>query len=448
MQTSTKRIFLFAGVTTLTIIVAALLVNIFERQQEARLSYLKIVDIPEGTVDPSVWKQNFPREHDAYIQTMRTSEMVEYSKYGRYGGSENFSHLDKAPDLTRLFAGYPFSVEYNEERGHMHSLSDMLSTQRLGDKKPAACLHCHAGGVFQIIDSFGPQEYYNRLAKDVVTTNRLSHPVVCIDCHNPQTMDLRVTRPGFKEAMARRGIDLSNATRQDMRLYVCAQCHVEYYFKGPGKYLTYPWDNGLSVDSIEAYYDREQFSDWTHAETKSPMLKAQHPEYETYSTGIHARSGVTCADCHMPYKREGAVKITDHWIRTPLENITNACLTCHRQSEEEMKGRVLQIQDRTFELLSRAEKATISAMDAMIEAMKEGGDDESLKSARQLHRRAQFRWDFVSAENSMGFHSGGETARILGDAIDYARQAEIEVYRARKQSAAKSKASSGSPAGR
>lgn len=422
--------FLFILSFVLTVSIAALLINIFERKQEAKLKYLKIIDIPENELDPLVWKQNFPREYDSFRMTMQTRELVQYSKWGRYGGSENFSKLDKHPDLKRIFSGYAFSVEYNEERGHMYSLQDMLSTQRLGEKKDAACLHCHAGGIFQVIDRLGPEEFFSSRALDIKEKYDLKHPIVCADCHDPKTMELRVTRYGFKEAMRRRGIDLSKTTRQEMRTYVCAQCHVEYYFKGPHKILTYPWDKGLNVDQIDEYYREIEFSDWVHAETKAPMLKMQHPEFEIWSTGIHARSGVTCVDCHMPYQREGAVKVTDHWVRTPLANMTNACLTCHRFNEDEMRSRVLEIQDKTYALLTRAERAILDAMDAIKKAMEAGVDDEGLKSARELHRKAQMRWDFVSAENSMGFHSPQEVARILGDSIDYARQAKIAAYEA------------------
>jgi formate-dependent nitrite reductase cytochrome c552 subunit len=117
-----------------------------------------------------------------------------------------------------------------------------------------------------------------------------------------------------------------DASRQEMRSFVCGQCHVEYYC-GPKTTLFYPWNNGLKVEQIERYYDAYKFPDghdfydWTHEETGAGVLKAQHPEFETWSQGIHARSGVACADCPMPYKREGAMKVSDHWVRSPLINV-------------------------------------------------------------------------------------------------------------------------------
>lgn len=429
MNTRTKRWLTFGGSILVTILVAALLINIFERQQEGRVTYMKIVEISPGDPDPEVWKVNFPREYEAYMRTVRTSEMDEYSKWGRYGGSESFSKLEKHPDYRRLFAGYPFSVEYREERGHMNALKDMLASPRLGDEKPGTCMTCKSSQVPAFVEQYGAELFYKTPVKELVEKHGFKHSVVCADCHDSKTMELKITRIAFKEAMQRRGIDISKASRQEMRSYVCGQCHVEYYFKGPGKYLTFPWDQGMVLDSIDAYYEKEGFSDWTHAESKAPMIKMQHPEFEIWSTGIHARSNVSCADCHMPYRREGAIKITDHWIRSPLGNLTNACLTCHRQSETEMRERVLQIQDRTYGLMQRSERAIISAIDGIKAAMQVGATDEELKAARQLHRKSQMRWDFISAENSMGFHSSQEVARILGDAIDYARQAELEAYK-------------------
>jgi nitrite reductase (cytochrome c-552) len=222
-----------------------------------------------------------------------------------------------------------------------------------------------------------------------------------------------------------------------MRSFVCGQCHVEYYFKGDGKLLTYPWANGLKADQIETYYDQTAgHTDWTHPTTGAKLLKAQHPEFETWSQGIHARSGVACADCHMPYKREGAIKISDHHVRSPLLNVARACQTCHRFPEDELKSRAEAIQDRTKTLLIRAEEATLDLIRAIEAARAAAGSDGTaatsdarLEPARKLHRRAEWRLDFVAAENSMGFHAPQETARLLAEAIDFARQGQVDVFR-------------------
>jgi nitrite reductase (cytochrome c-552) len=197
--------------------------------------------------------------------------------------------------------------------------------------------------------------------------------------------------------------------------------------------VTYPWANGLTADQIEAYYEAEGFTDWVHAETGSKVLKAQHPEFEVWSQGIHARAGVACADCHMPYQRVGALKVSDHWVRSPLLNVNRACQPCHAVPESELHARVLNIQDRHHALLQRAAQATTDMLDAIIAAKKAGAAEGDLKTAAALHRKAQWRLDFVAAENSMGFHAPQEMARILGETIDFARQGQLEADRATRK---------------
>jgi nitrite reductase (cytochrome c-552) len=223
-----------------------------------------------------------------------------------------------------------------------------------------------------------------------------------------------------------------NASRQELRSMVCGQCHVEYYC-GPKTTLFFPWDNGLKVEQIEQTYDNYKFADghrffdWKHARTGTEALKAQHPEFELWSQGIHARSGVSCADCHMPYMREGATKISDHHIRSPLLNISRACQTCHRFPEEELKARVETIQQRNFDLMSRSEDALVALIGDVEAAKKAGVPDEALTKVREFHRKAQWRVDFINAENSMGFHAPQEAARILAEAIDYSRLSQMEL---------------------
>ena len=163
------------------------------------------------------------------------------------------------------------------------------------------------------------------------------------------------------------------------------------------------------------------------------MLKAQHPEFEMWSQGIHARSGVACADCHMPYMREGAIKISDHQVRSPLLNVSRACQTCHRFPEEELKARVAVIQDRTKALMDRAEDAVVQLIGELESARKDGIDPARLQPVAELQRKAQWRVDFVNAENSMGFHAPQEAARILAEAIDFARQGQLAARDVRAQ---------------
>ncbi len=421
-----------AATAAATWAVVTLLLNISHRKDEGAYQYLKLVEITEETIDPELWGKNFPRAYDGYL---RTSDIIRT----RYGGSEAFSKLDTDPAWKRLFAGYAFGVDYREERGHAYSLEDQKTTLRTSQfKQPGACLQCHAGGMKQVYEKVGNGDLQKGFAEVCAMPldtawKFVTHPIACIDCHDPKDMKLRVTRPGFLNAIklvkAISGIPdydpNTMATRQEMRTFVCGQCHVEYYFKGEGKLVTYPWHNGLKMDNAEAYYDSIGFKDWTHKETGAPMLKAQHPEFELWNQGIHARSGVACADCHMPYMREGAAKVTDHHIQSPLLNVSRACLSCHHFPEDEMLARAEAIQTRTIDLLNRGEIAVLALCDAIVAAVQRGATDADLAEARALHRKAQWRLDYISAENSSGFHAPQESARILAEAIDYARQGEL-----------------------
>lgn len=428
-------VILSLAVATATFLVTMLLINVQERKQEARETFVNLANLSENTTDPFEWGKNFPREYDGYKRTVDTQRT-------RYGGSEAYDRLKADPRLKRMFAGYAFSLEYREERGHAYSLRDQDETARVKQRtQNGSCLHCHAsvmpayrklgnGDVMKGFELFCALPFAE--ARKMV-----AHPVSCVDCHDPKTMALRVTRPAFlngiralKKAQGVENYDPNTmATRQEMRAYVCGQCHVEYYFAGKNKLVTYPWAKGIKVEEIEAYYDEAQFSDWKHEETGAPVLKAQHPEFETWSQGIHARSGVVCADCHMPYMRQGAIKISDHHVRSPLLNVHRACLTCHPFPEAEMKARAEAIQERTLALLGRAEDALMDLYDEIRAARAKGATDQSLAKPLAMVRKAQWRVDFVNAENSSGFHAAQETARILGEAIDFARQGQLAARR-------------------
>ncbi len=439
--------------------------NIVERKAEATSHVFRVVEVDENTVDPALWGKNYPRQYDSYRRTVDTIRTT-------HGGSEGFQRLDEFPMYRTLFAGYGFAADYREDRGHAYMLQDQDMTERVSKfKQPGACLHCHSAVLPAYIaaglEAGAPAGKEHREAQiqkgfEVLSPmpfaearKHVSHPVTCIDCHDAETMNLRVSRPAFIngiralaeskegtphlpsiERWRREGKQEpyqpnTDATRQEMRSLVCAQCHVEYYFKGDKKLVTFPWDKGMRAEQMEEYYDEIGFTDWKHAESGAKMLKAQHPEFEMWSQGIHARSGVSCSDCHMPYQREGAIKVSNHHVRSPLLNVASACQTCHRVSEKEIMDRALIIQGRNAKLLTRAEEATVELIHAISAAAKTGATDAQLQKARDLHRKAQWRLDYVAAENSMGFHAPQEAARILGEAIDYARQGELDLARQR-----------------
>lgn len=445
-----RRIFFLAlaGALVVGIGATAMLISIFEKKQEAKTPFFRVVELTDDIDDPAEWGKNFPLQYDGYRKTVDQTRT-------RYGGSEATprtptaadprsvvaqSRLEEDPRLVAIWNGYAFAKDFREERGHAFMLDDQTFTERQQVvKQPGTCIHCHAsaysaykrlgnGDIVKGFEALNQMPYFD-------ARKEVSHPVACIDCHDPANMQLRVTRPAFMEGMRAwkesQGVlnyDVNTmATRQEMRSFVCGQCHVEYYFKGPEKRLTFPWLKGLKVDNILAYYDEVQHKDWTHADSGAPTLKAQHPEFEMWNQGIHSRSGVACADCHMPYQREGALKISDHHIQSPMLSINRSCQTCHKATEEELKSRVESIQERTFSMRGLAMDAVIELIEDIKAAKAAGKTDEQLATARDFQRKAQFFLDFVEAENSTGFHAPAEAVRILGESINFSRKGQLAI---------------------
>ena len=144
---------LTAGGALVAVGIAALLTNIFERKQEARDPYFRTAVITDTTEDPEVWGRNFPLQYDLYRRTVDQQRT-------RYGGSEAFprtptsadprtsiaqSRLAEDPRLREFWAGYAFSRDFREERGHAYMLVDQEMTGRQqAAPQPGTCLHCHA----------------------------------------------------------------------------------------------------------------------------------------------------------------------------------------------------------------------------------------------------------------------------------------------------------------
>jgi nitrite reductase (cytochrome c-552) len=409
--------------------------------------------INDDTDDPAVWAKVFPLHYELYAKT------VDMERTKR-GGSESEprtpskadprsvvakSKVEEDPGLKAMWQGYAFAIDFREDRGHAYMLEDQTYTKRVtAVAQPGACMNCHAStyvaykkaGNGDITKGF---ERINQLPFfDAIKL--VKHPVACIDCHDSQTLKLRVTRPAFIEGIkalkASEGVNdydvNAQATRQEMRAYVCGQCHVEYYFKGAERRLVFPWSKGLKVENIMAYYDESGFRDWTHRDTGAAALKAQHPEFEVWSQGVHAKSGVTCSDCHMPKMEYKGSTLTDHWVRSPVLNINNACLGCHQRhdaklTEQDLRDRVDEIQDRHWTLRMDAMTALVGLINDLKAAKSTGRTDADLRTALYLQRRAQFYLDFIEAENSTGFHAPQEAARILGESINFSRQGQIAV---------------------
>ncbi len=418
---------LFIATVIIVFLIGLFASSIIERRGEGVYALQMIKEIPDYEPRNEVWGENFPRQYETYRKTLETDFA------SKHGGSMKIDYLERYPELVIMWAGYAFSREYNQGRGHAHAIKDIRNILRTGGEteilQSSTCWTCKSTDVPRVMEKEGVAQFYRGSWND--KGNEIINPIGCQDCHDNKTMNLRITRPALIEAFNRQGKKIEDFTRQEMRSLVCAQCHVEYYFdkkKVEGaQYLTFPWDNGFSADDMEKYYDDLEFTDWTHKLSKTPMLKAQHPDYELFMTGVHAQRGVSCADCHMPYRSEGGVKYTDHHIQSPLNNVANSCQVCHREETERLIQDVYERQDRLEALRHLAEDALAKAhLEAKI-AWDNGATEEEMKKSLTLIRHAQWRWDWVAAANALGFHSPTEAMRVIGTSIQKAEEARREI---------------------
>ncbi|HRX11565.1 MAG TPA: ammonia-forming cytochrome c nitrite reductase [Draconibacterium sp.] len=423
---------LFFATIVVVFLLGLLASSIVERRAEAAF-----VNVPKNKIakfEPrnEVWGENYPREFQSYYGTADTTFR------SKYNGNTMIDMLEEDPRLVVLWAGYGFSKDYNQGRGHFYAVKDVQNTLRTGAPKsatdgpmPSTCMTCKSPDVPRLMNQKGVVQFYTGqwagLGAEVV------NPIGCADCHDNETMNLTITRPALVEAFERIGKDIKKASHQEMRSLVCAQCHVEYYFDkhvaDGANYLKFPWDNGFSAEAMEEYYDNIEFSDWTHAISKAPMLKAQHPGYETYMTGIHAQRGVSCADCHMPYKSEGGQKYTDHKMQSPLNNIANSCQVCHREEASTLMANVYDRQDKIIENRNKLEEQLVRAHIEAKKAWDLGATESEMKDILMGIRHAQWRWDYAAASHGASFHSPIELGRVISSGITIAQETRIKLAR-------------------
>ena len=408
--------------------------SITERKAEAQFVYTPKVKIAQNDPRNAVWGENFPREYDTYVQTKDTSFR------SLFNGNAMIDMLEVDPRLVVLWAGYGFSKDYNQGRGHYYAVSDLRQSLRTGAPKdansgpmPSTCWTCKSPDVPRVMDRDGIASFYS--GKWARLGPEINNYIGCADCHDSKTMNLRISRPALVEAYARQGKDINDATHQEMRSLVCAQCHVEYYFDKHRPdaegvpYLTFPWDKGMSVEEMEAYYDEKNFKDWTHKISKAPMLKAQHPGYEVYLTGVHAERGVSCADCHMPYKSEGGVKFTDHQIQSPLNNVANSCQVCHREKTQQLVNDVYERQKDVIESRDNLEKQLVQAHVEAGKCWELGATEEQMQDILMGIRHAQWRWDYAAASHGGSFHSPVEISRVIASGLDIVLETRLMLSR-------------------
>jgi nitrite reductase (cytochrome c-552) len=414
---------IFFGTIIIVFFVGLLGASIIERRTEAMVAGMPVRPLPEFEPRNSVWGEAYPRQYESYLNTLDTTFA------SKYGGARRRDMLTQNPEKVILWAGFAFARDYNQIRGHYYSIVDVHESLRPTTvNQPGTCWTCKSTDVPRLMDSLGVANFYAHTWADL--GSEVVNPIGCQDCHDPRTMQLRITRPALIEAFERMGRDINRASHQEMRSLTCAQCHVEYYFRRGDNYLIFPWDErGFDAEASEAFQDDVGHTDWVHAISRAPMLKVQHPDWELFQQGIHAYRGVSCADCHMPYRREGGVKFTDHHIQSPLNNIAASCMVCHGGTEEAMLQRVYDTQDKVYEVRRRAERTLAMLHIEAGAAWDAGATEAEMASILQMIRTAQWQWDWVAASHGASFHAPTESLRLLGNAVGIAGEARMELSR-------------------
>ncbi len=404
----------------------------------------------------SAFKEQFPNQYETYMWNNRDKRMTVYKGSIPYHKNDNVDPLPKGykyaqPYLKNLWLGYAFMYEYNETRGHTRAIEDFVNIDRINRYAekgglPATCWNCKTPKMMiwlkEYGDKFWSMDVNSFRAPDKV--NEIQNSISCATCHDPATMELRLYSVPLSDYLKSQNRDWSKISRNEKRSLICAQCHVEYYFtaKGNGVWQkpVFPWANGFGPEDMYQYYKSHgpkdaqgketQFVDFVHAVSKTPIIKMQHPDYETYVDGPHGSAGVSCADCHMPYVRQGGQKFSSHWMTSPLKDPElRACRQCHfDKTPDYLKGRVIYVQERTFKQLLKAQEASVRAHEAIRLASiytgtKAADYDKLMAEAREINRKGQMFWDYVSAENSVGFHNPTKALDTLMTSMECSQKA-------------------------
>lgn len=344
-----------------------------------------------GVVTADSWKDAYPNQYATYKENEANSP-----------DSGKHNYLELYPALNTMYKGYAFALGYDEASSHLYTLKSVSETPRTTQKEQMAnCITCKTPQFTRLVETEG-DEVYTRKFND--TIGQFTEPISCYNCHENDPTKTTVTQKFFVNSM---GSDVDKVSTDSQ---VCGQCHNEYYFAPETKATTNPYTGleGMTAEAILAYYDEMGFKDWEHTETGAPMLKAQHPEFETIYGGAQssmAKQGYTCADCHMaPAKAEDGTEYSSHNLVNPTEDpaIMEKCEGCHA----DLPGQIVQWQKETTD----REHELAAKLDAYIKTLaeqKDSLDEATLEQARQIHRHAQFYWDYVMVENSEGAHNPG-----------------------------------------
>ncbi|WP_078753549.1 ammonia-forming nitrite reductase cytochrome c552 subunit [Enterovibrio nigricans] len=380
---------------------------------------------------------------EARNDTFKTSHSDQYQTWKATSES---AHLEDAlaedPNMVIMWAGYGFAKDYKKARGHFYALDDVRNTLRTGAPQdensgpmPMACWSCKSPDVARVIEERGEDGYFS--GKWARLGDEISNPIGCADCHDTASEGfakgepaLKLSRPYAERAMNAINKPFEEQSRFTQQAQVCGQCHVEYYFGGETKAVTFPWAQGTNVDQMESYFDNLGFKDWTHKLSKTPMLKAQHPEFETWRDGIHGKNDVGCIDCHMPkVQNEKGVVYTDHKIGNPFDQFEYTCAQCHTQDKATLQEIVSTRKMQVLNMKLTAEKHIVAAHFEAAAAWEAGATESEMAPILQDIRHAQWRWDYAIASHGVHMHAPEIALQVLGTAVDRAADARTKLVR-------------------
>ncbi|MCL2745193.1 MAG: ammonia-forming cytochrome c nitrite reductase subunit c552 [Planctomycetaceae bacterium] len=215
-----------------TFILGMMIVSVNERRTES-VKRNMLFDIKPEEMDAAAWGRSFPRQYESWKRTQDTSFR------SKHGGSAYRDYLKAAPEYVVLFAGYGFSKEYNQGRGHWYSLTDVLESERVGEATAATCWHCKSPDVPRLINEMGVENFSKKKLFEL--KYQITHPISCYDCHDTETLALRSLRPAVLEGFQGLGKNMNDLPLQERRSAVCGQCHSTYHFADQTGLVTFPW---------------------------------------------------------------------------------------------------------------------------------------------------------------------------------------------------------------
>ena len=426
-----KHKFMVAAIATLVFVLAFTLAACAVNKDKLGASTQKAttkptaqkVDTPEtdsyGVVEADSWANAYPNQYNSY-------------KANSSNNSEGKAdYLELYPALKTMYKGYAFALGYDEAQGHTQALDSVKNTPRTQKKEQLAnCISCKTPQFTATVNS-GNTEIYKQKFND--TVGQYTEDISCYNCHENDPTTLTVTNKFFLKAL---GADATNYKKAPLASQTCGQCHNEYYFDSTTKEPMNPYTGTeqMTPDAILAYYDAKNFKDWDHGDTLAPMIKVQHPEFETVYGGTNmttmTRIGYTCSDCHMGVETDkSGNSYTSHNWTSPLENeelIKNDCSNCHADLKSEVKAiqdkeesRVTSISTKIEDMTKKIASKYATEIASIKEARNAGGSQDAsaeLSQLWKLQRNAQFYWDFVMVENSEGAHNPTLTTETLDKA--------------------------------